>query len=1700
MTRPQALKKTRGKFMKTTKWRSKVAIALLLAVMMLFGVLAVTVIASGGNNDGGITYSEEWYSVKYIPATDTENAKLDIRLSPEFADYTGIDKSVLSELKDRLFEVAYQLVYDSVMKEVSEETVDTLSVSLLSSVGNEGGIVIPDNIDLDSIDIRRLEKFITDHFTEGEAKEKIQDFIDGKYDTVIAIAVDKYSENHDYEEIAAKAEAIFKDVVDIVYGDDSQATPEVIEIKENLKAETKNQVIEIVEEVKATAEAGEQITVEISDIVYSLNSAKIDGISVYETVEGDSRVVLEGIKELIKGLPTFAEIAEFDDTEMLLAYTVEAEFIFGEVKFDLSVGFEGDCELIRTAAGLIADYVSFETLSDGTYSVTLNVPDKVSSLLVKALESDAVSDELKHKVFTLMSSSVADANEYLQELTFDEVIELLQGIDFESILEKEAISSRIDLTDLTNEEIINKARSLEGYYGKALGLVQKVFNKLPENIKGKSLLDVYRGEGVFSVSVNKEGVDIENLLTSVSEKYGTLIASFMDSKTIDIKAKLTVNFASVNRVTFKVGDSVTVGDGFLPEGADVGYFANLAEYGGKPVLAWVDASGTEYGKMPDEDIVLYAYFGGSLTLEKSDDIETVYNGSDIPLSVQANYQPYGVNSDYTVTYAWYKGEVAPENLISGQNSNTLNVKTVADSGSYICAVTVDEDGRISTASATFSVVITKKSISVSGATWNYDPTNPFFYDGTEKSVVLSGLPAGVIAQYADNAFIGAGSYTASVTLTPADADNTVLSGVVNNEFQWEIKKATYDMSGVTFADKTVNYDGNAHSIEIQGALPDGVTVQYTEAKTAVGTYVITATFFGDSENYNEISPLCATLVILPRNVAGVNFSYIYDGEVIVSIVAKNPLGEDVVLTVVDKSGDYKNFDFSSVANEGEVTFGGAYDISFSKGGEGYSVKDNTFTVRLLIPEAIRNKENLIVIHIADDGAVTTMDAERDGNYMVFETTHFSVYAVICTDTEQTDLWWIWVIIAILALLVVVLAVLLIIKSKKGGEPEEPNEETPDDKPEPDTDGTSTEEEPAAEETTEEEPVTEETPVEEPVAEETPKEEPVAEPVKDDTIPLIIGDDDSIVVDGTVVYIRYRSSFTSRLIQSEAPIQDYYTAIKNYLLSFKGVKARTSFNYEAFNKGRTQCVRVNVKGKAILLNLALNPADYNVNKYHFTDMSSDTKVAAVPMLLKVKSERSLKYAFELIDEVMRALGIEQGVVPDADYHMPYEPNSQLAKRGLVKVILPAGIKLDKNLVLKEADVNELFGGISAAEKSEDAVNGEPLAEEAEENTVTEETPEAEPAEAGPAEEEPSKEEPKKAYQVPQINADDSVMINGEAISIRYRSSFTSRLIQAEASVQDYYTVIKNYLLSFKGVKARTSWNYENFNKGRTQCARINVKGKTLTLNLALAPEGYNINKYHFTDMSDDPKFDKLPMLLKVRSGRALKYAIELINELMNSLGISQSGIPEEDYHLPYEPNSELAKRGLVKIILPKGVKLEDAATLVESDVGKVIAGKEEMIEPAIEEVAEIAVAEEIPMEEIPTEEVMDIELPHEIHIINHHIAEEEIVHVNAVTADKIVSDSVAEEFIECIKHEGRKPASSKCYEINLDVICDNYEDGETVTVENLKEKKLLPEKAERVKVLARGVMTKRLTVCADKFSIQAVKMIGLAGGVVDKFVD
>ena len=477
-------------------------------------------------------------------------------------------------------------------------------------------------------------------------------------------------------------------------------------------------------------------------------------------------------------------------------------------------------------------------------------------------------------------------------------------------------------------------------------------------------------------------------------------------------------------------------------------------------------------------------------------------------------------------------------------------------------------------------------------------------------------------------------------------------------------------------------------------------------------------------------------------------------------------------------------------------------------------------------------------------------------------------------------------------------------------------------------------------------------------------------------------------------------------------------------------------------------------------------------------------------------------------------------------------------------------------VEEAPVEET--PVEEAPVEEAPVEEAPVEEAPVEEAPVEEAPvEEAPVEEAPVEEAPAEPAGPSYAQIfaASENADAVRLVNGVVVPVRYRTSFMSRLIQSEEPIQTYYTIVKNYLLAFKGVKARTSWNFESFNKGRIQCAKLNVKGSAFQVYLGLDTNEYSEDKYHFVYAGDKPKLDKVPLMMKVKSERSLKYTLELIDEVMAKNGIEKAEVPEVDYHMPYESTEALVDKDLVKVILPDGMEIDENTIIEKVNVGALLdevrpeevapveeapveeapveeapveeapveeapaeeapveetPAEEAPVEeapveeapveeaPVEEAPVEEAPVEETPAEEAPVEEAPVEEAPAEIHIVDHQVVEEDIIQVDATKADMIISDEQAEELIETvIRESNEKPKSNKCHEINLDVICENFEDGETVNLETLKEKALISKKAERVKILARGVMTKRLTVVADKFSIQAVKMIGLAGGLAQKY--
>ena len=119
-----------------------------------------------------------------------------------------------------------------------------------------------------------------------------------------------------------------------------------------------------------------------------------------------------------------------------------------------------------------------------------------------------------------------------------------------------------------------------------------------------------------------------------------------------------------------------------------------------------------------------------------------------------------------------------------------------------------------------TVTINKAAYDMSGVAWNYD--EPFESDGTEKTVSLLNLPAGVTATYTGNAATAPGEYTAHATL----AYDTVnyLEPVVA-DLTWTITRPTTMGDFVNCPDLNFSTSGNADWYMVENESPDGFALR-----------------------------------------------------------------------------------------------------------------------------------------------------------------------------------------------------------------------------------------------------------------------------------------------------------------------------------------------------------------------------------------------------------------------------------------------------------------------------------------------------------------------------------------------------------------------------------------------------------------------------------------------------------------------------------------------------------------------------------------------------------------------------------------------------------------------------------------------------------------------------------------------------------
>lgn len=182
---------------------------------------------------------------------------------------------------------------------------------------------------------------------------------------------------------------------------------------------------------------------------------------------------------------------------------------------------------------------------------------------------------------------------------------------------------------------------------------------------------------------------------------------------------------------------------------------------------------------------------------------------------------------------------------------------------------------------TVTYSISKADYDISSIKWSQ---SSLVYTGDYVEVTLSDLPDGVsVVGYTDNRAKGAGEYCATVSLS---YDRQNYNAPIVEAHRWVIKKADFDLTGISFKDSEYIYDGTAKYPSLIGTMPvgaDGSELRYKLSGGATnvseGWRSVTLSFATDSKNYNVPKSLTARVRVIPKSiyVLWTNDTFTYDG-------------------------------------------------------------------------------------------------------------------------------------------------------------------------------------------------------------------------------------------------------------------------------------------------------------------------------------------------------------------------------------------------------------------------------------------------------------------------------------------------------------------------------------------------------------------------------------------------------------------------------------------------------------------------------------------------------------------------------------------------------------------------------------------------------------------------------------------------------
>ncbi|MGN0152868.1 MAG: leucine-rich repeat domain-containing protein [Lachnospiraceae bacterium] len=272
--------------------------------------------------------------------------------------------------------------------------------------------------------------------------------------------------------------------------------------------------------------------------------------------------------------------------------------------------------------------------------------------------------------------------------------------------------------------------------------------------------------------------------------------------------------------------------------------------------------------------------------------KTAVVGAFLDLSVSAKVDTVEEETKITETKAPMTVTVPLTKELQGRKNYAI-VRYHEGIGGHVDVLTAKllEDGKTLSFDtdrfSVYAIVYEKEDLDLSKVAWNYK--DAFTYDGSAKTVELTGLPKGLTATYTGNTATEPGTYTAQVTFSYDDTVYNAPDVSMFSSLQWQIVKtetpaastAPTAPADTTKAGDTATVDGNNYTVTSVADNQKTVTYVSGDKKATNVTVPDTVTISGTTYQVTAIADNafknCTALkkVTIPKNVTTIGKNAFY---------------------------------------------------------------------------------------------------------------------------------------------------------------------------------------------------------------------------------------------------------------------------------------------------------------------------------------------------------------------------------------------------------------------------------------------------------------------------------------------------------------------------------------------------------------------------------------------------------------------------------------------------------------------------------------------------------------------------------------------------------------------------------------------------------------------------------------------------------